>query len=66
VPHSVPTPCPRCAAPTVEIRLMAGEVGLTMRSCSRCDHRVWLRQGRPADVSDVLTDVASTGRRRSA
>jgi hypothetical protein len=58
--------CQRCKAPTVEITLHAGEDTLLMRSCSHCDHRVWLRQDGPAGISDVLASVATTGRRRTA
>lgn len=60
------TPCQHCKAPTVEIKLHAGEDALLMRSCSRCDHRVWLREGAQAAIGDVLDSVATTGRRRSA
>jgi hypothetical protein len=63
---TTPLPCTRCKAPTVEIRLAAGEDQLLMRSCSRCDHRVWLRAGSPAELDEVLDSVATTGRRRSA
>ena len=64
--ETTPPPCQRCKAPTVEIRLHAGEDALLMRSCSRCDHRVWLREGTPAGIDEVLDSVATTGRRRSA
>jgi hypothetical protein len=54
--------CPSCAAPLVEIRL--GEE-LTLRSCSRCDSRWWLRGDSPADLEQVLTTVSDTdGNRR--
>lgn len=61
-----PLPCQRCTAPTVEITLHAGEDALVMRSCSRCDHREWLRQDAPAAITDVLASVATTGRRHTA
>ena len=61
-----PIACARCKAPTVEITLHAGEDHLLMRSCSRCDHRVWLRQDAPTGITEVLASVAATGRRRSA
>jgi hypothetical protein len=61
-----PTPCERCDSPTVEIRLLDGDHKLTMRSCSRCDHRTWLRGGERAPMTEVLASVASTGRRRTA
>lgn len=63
---TTPVPCQRCKAPTVEIKLHAGDDVLLMRSCSRCDHRVWLREGAPAAIGEVLDSVATTGRRRSA
>ena len=61
-----PLPCQRCKAPTIEITLHAGADALVMRSCSRCDHRQWLRQDAPAAITDVLASVATTGRRNSA
>jgi hypothetical protein len=61
-----PTPCERCDAPTVEIRLLDADHRLTMRSCSRCDHRTWLRDGQRTPMAEVLASVATTGRRRSA
>ncbi len=64
--ETTPLPCDRCKAPTVEIKLHAGEDRLLMRSCSRCDHRVWLREGALAGIDEVLDSVATTGRRRSA
>jgi hypothetical protein len=63
---SSPVPCQRCKAPTVEITLHTAEDALLMRSCSRCDHREWLRQDAPAAITEVLASVATTGRRRSA
>lgn len=55
--------CPSCTAPLVEIRL--GD-DLTLRSCSRCDSRWWLRGDRPADLRQVLDVVAdSDGGRRT-
>lgn len=60
------TPCERCKAPTVEIALMEGTARLLMRSCSRCDHRVWLRDGHRAVIGDVLAAVGTSGRRRGA
>ena len=63
---TTPDPCERCKAPIVEIRLHAGEDQLLLRSCSRCDHRVWLREGSRAGIGEVLDSVATTGRRRSA
>lgn len=63
---TTPVPCARCNAPTVEITLHAGEDHLLMRSCSSCDHRVWLRQDAPAAIAEVLESVAATGRRRTA
>jgi hypothetical protein len=59
------TPCQRCGAPTVEIALL-DSTQLLMRSCSRCDHRTWSKDGSPAAMADVLAAVATTGRRRSA
>jgi hypothetical protein len=61
-----PTPCERCDAPTVDISLLDGDHGLTMRSCSHCDHRTWLRGGKRMPMSEVLASVATTGRRRTA
>jgi hypothetical protein len=54
--------CPRCTAPLVEIRLAPGDAELALRSCSRCDGRWWLREGRLVDFSGVLRDVRSTRR----
>ena len=54
--------CPSCTAPLVEIRL--GEE-LTLRSCSRCDSRWWLRGDRPADLQQVLSTVSGSDGRRS-
>lgn len=58
--------CVRCAAPTVEITLFKGEGALSMRSCSNCDHRVWLRDGQPTSKSDMLDRVGRGSGRRSA
>ena len=60
------TPCERCSAPTVEIGLLDGTARLLMRSCSRCDHRTWLRDGHRAGIGDVLAAVGTSGRRRGA
>lgn len=51
---SVP-PCPTCAAPLIEIRL--GDE-LSLRSCSRCDHRWWRRAEVAAGIDEVLGVVA--------
>ena len=59
-------PCERCSAPTVEIGLLDASARLLMRSCSRCDHRTWLRDGRRAAITDVLAAVGTSGRRRSS
>ena len=59
-------PCNRCGSPTVEISMLEADARLTMRSCSRCDHRTWLRGDVTAPLDAVLAAVASTGRRRSA
>lgn len=59
-----PAPCPCCDAPLVEIRLGAD---LTLRSCSNCDNRWWLRSEQPAPLDQVLHAVAGAqGRRRPA
>jgi hypothetical protein len=50
----------------VEISLFDGDARLTMRSCSKCDHRIWLRAGSPASQADVLAAVGSSAKRRSA
>jgi hypothetical protein len=45
---------------------MKATARLLMRSCSRCDHRTWLKDGQPAAMGDVLAAVGTSGRRRSA
>ena len=52
-----PDACPRCDAPLVEIRLAQGGSDLALRSCSNCESRWWLRDGRLADFGAVLQDV---------
>ena len=54
--------CPLCSAPLVAINL--GD--LTLRSCSSCDTREWLRADSPAGIDDVLRTFADApgGRRR--
>lgn len=60
------TPCQRCGSPTVAIDLLDGELRMTMRSCSRCDHRTWSRDGSPAPFGDVLANVtAGSSKRRT-
>lgn len=61
-----PTPCPLCRQPTVEIALFEGASRLTMRSCSKCDHRMWLRAGQPASRRDVLASVGTNSKRRAS
>ena len=51
------TDCPRCDAPLVEIRLAPGGADLSLRSCSNCETRWWLRDGELTDFAGVLTDV---------
>jgi hypothetical protein len=60
------TSCERCGAPTVEIGLLKSSAQLLLRSCSRCDLRTWLQDGRPAPMEAVLAAVSTSGRRRSA
>jgi hypothetical protein len=52
-----PEACPRCDAPLVEIRLAPGGAELALRSCSRCEGRWWLRDGKLTDFAGVLVDV---------
>lgn len=52
--------CPSCLSPLIEIRL--GEE-LTLRSCSACDTRFWLRDDQETDLGGVLDVVATTDRR---
>jgi hypothetical protein len=61
-----PTSCPSCTAPLVEIELPAGASVLTMQSCSSCDGRWWSRDGKAANLGQVLGAVAETGRARRA
>jgi hypothetical protein len=46
------------------VQIELGE--LTLRSCSTCDSRWWLRADRPAGIEDVLKSFADApgGRRR--
>ena len=53
--------CERCGAPYVEIQLRAGDGGLTMRSCSECDHRTWQHHGEPVDLDHVLSALGKVG-----
>jgi hypothetical protein len=59
-----PTPlCPSCNIAVVQIRLGNGSM---LRSCSHCDTRTWLTDGRSADLATVLAGVAeSDGSRRA-
>lgn len=55
-------PCPSCrASRLVEITLNVGEDAVTMRSCSKCDRRWWVRNGELVPVSGIL-ELASTRR----
>lgn len=58
------TPCQRCGSPTVSIDLLDGELRMTMRSCSRCDHRTWTRGSSPAPLPEVLTLVSAGSSKR--
>jgi hypothetical protein len=60
-----PSRCPHCARATVEIKLFEGDRRLTMRSCSPCDRRTWLRDGRPTTKREVLATVGAGSGRRS-
>lgn len=51
-------PCPTCGSPLAEIRLTGD---LTMRSCSRCERRVWQRGTTPVSLDAVLAVVAVSG-----
>jgi hypothetical protein len=55
--------CERCDGPLVSITLTVGGERRTMRSCSRCDHRTWLADGRRIGLDGVLSDLRRTGRR---
>jgi hypothetical protein len=51
----------------VTIGLLDGDARLTMRSCSRCDHRTWFRAGEPARLPEILQGVsAGSSKRRTA
>lgn len=55
-------PCPSCrASKLVEITLNVGEDAVTMRSCSKCDRRWWVRNGELVPVSGIL-ELASARR----
>lgn len=53
----MPLRCPRCDAPYVEITVNLSGTEATMRSCSECDQRTWITDGRPADLECVLSDL---------
>ena len=59
----MPLRCPRCNAPYVEITVTLGGTNATMRSCSECDQRTWVTDGRPADLHGVLSDLSVEPRR---
>lgn len=47
--------CPSCErCQLVEIEIKVGEEPVQMRSCSRCDHRWWVRQGQLVSVGGLL------------
>lgn len=54
------TPCPRCSAKLVEIRLDQAGRAMVMRSCSTCDTRWWQRDGEAVAFGSILDTVAST------
>ena len=48
-------PCPSCRiSRMVEITLTVAEERVTMRSCSRCDKRWWVRNEELVPVSGIL------------
>jgi len=60
----VPAPrCPRCNAPLVEINVTLAGAEATMRSCSNCDQRTWVSDGRTVDLDGVLADLQVEPRR---
>jgi hypothetical protein len=46
--------CPRCSGPVVEITIRLQSRELLMRSCSRCDIRIWCDEGEDVELTDVL------------
>jgi hypothetical protein len=54
--------CERCGGSLVSITLTVGGELRTMCSCSQCDHRTWLADGRRIGLDGVLSDLRRTGR----
>ena len=55
--------CSRCNAPLVEITVTLAGAEATMRSCSTCDSRTWISDGRPVDLEGVLAELQVEPRR---
>ena len=60
-----PTPrreirCGACSETLVEINLLIDGEELTMRSCSRCDHRSWHRGDAQVELGGILADLSSS------
>ena len=60
------SPCPRCSAKLVEIRLDQAGRAMVMRSCSTCDSRWWQSDGENVALPSILATVASTKKLVSA
>ena len=50
--------CPRCRQRMVVINIDLRGEELTLRACSRCDVRSWVRDGEPTTLDGVL-DLAA-------
>jgi len=51
--------CVRCGDQLVEIELIIDGHPMTMRSCTKCDHRTWIRDGHAVDLPAVLSGISS-------
>ncbi|MFN0093120.1 MAG: hypothetical protein ACKVWR_23020 [Acidimicrobiales bacterium] len=49
----------------VEINLQVRSWVVTMRSCSTCDTRFWLRDGHPIDIDALLDEVSRSSLRKA-
>lgn len=50
--------CRCCGHPAIEIDMQIDGDQLTMRDCSNCETREWMRWGVPTELSTVLADIS--------
>ena len=54
--------CPRCTGSLVEINTRVSSSDLKMRSCSVCDQRFWLADGRLIGLDRMLDELNQRGK----